>query len=108
MNSVILTTPATLIITIIAMFAVIISWFLKNQILSSILSVGSFFGVLSCITYSLLLGASLTEVLILILVFVALNLFSFLPKPENKIINNENFESLDKPDDSAINEEENK
>ena len=96
-ESIILTNSGTLILTIISMFALIISWFLKNQTLSAVLSVGSFLGVIACIIYSLLLGASLTEVLILVLVFVALNAFSFLPKGENKPQFKEGAERLDKP-----------
>lgn len=103
MESVIVATPATLIISVIAMFAVIISWFLKNKILSSVLTVGSFLGVLFCIIYSLLLGASLTEVLILILIFVALNAFAFLPKAEKKEEKKE-----ERPEnDGTVKEEEN-
>lgn len=107
-DSIILTNSGTLILSIVSMFATIISWFLKNRKLSAILSVGSFLGVLACITYSLLLGASLTEVLILVLVFVALNLFSFLPKPENKTDDNKDVLDSDKQEDSANEEEENK
>lgn len=105
-DSIILTNSGTLILTIISMFAVIISWFLKNKTLSAVLSVGSFLGVISCITYSLLLGATLTEILILILIFVALNLFNFLPKTENKAEFKKNIKNLDKQEDVSSNDEE--
>ena len=103
MESVIVTTPATLVISVIAMFAVIISWFLKNKILSAVLSVGSFLGVLFCIIYSLLLGASLTEVIILILIFVALNAFAFLPKSEKV----DDKQDKGPENDGTVKEEEN-
>ena len=105
-DSIILTNSGTLILTIVSMFAIIISWFLKNRKLSAVLSVGSFLGVISCITYSLLLGASLTEVLIFVLVFVALNIFSFLPKPDNVSKNEMTTETSDKPDEEVEENEE--
>ena len=105
-ESIILTHSGTLILTIVSMFALIISWFLKNQTLTAVLSVGSFLGVISCIIYSLLLGASLTEVLILVLVFVALNGFSFLPKRENKAEFNEGIEQMDKHEEDLSKDEE--
>lgn len=107
-GSIILTNSGTLILTIVAMFAVIISWFVSNRTLSAVLSVGSFLGVLACITYALLLGASLTEVLILVLVFVALNLFCFLSKPENKENINNDVEASDKQEDPIKEEEDDK
>lgn len=82
MESIILNNTATLILTFAALIICVISWFVKNKPVSAILSVASFVCVLAVVTYALLLGAELNEILTVVLLFVFINLFSFVPNRE--------------------------
>lgn len=82
-DSVILTHTATAILSAVAFFATIIAYLISNKKIAAVVQIASFLSVLAVITYALLLGAELTEILILLLVFVLINAFSFIPKKEN-------------------------
>ena len=81
--NVIINNTGTMILSLIALFAIIISYVIQNKKIAAVVQVISFLCVLAVITWALLLGAELTEILILILVFVLLSAFSFIPKREN-------------------------
>jgi hypothetical protein len=82
-NSIILTHSGTVILALAAAFLVIISWVVKNKNIANVLSCVSLLCTLACVIYALLLGATLTETLILILIFVLLGSFSFLSDGKN-------------------------
>lgn len=87
-ESIILSHSATAIISAIAFFATIISFLISNKKIASVVQIASLLGVLAVMTYALLLGAELTEILILLLIFVFINAFSFIPKREIPKIEN--------------------
>lgn len=82
-ESVILTHVPTAILSAVAFFAMIIAYLISNKKIAAVVQVASFLCVLAVITWALLLGAELTEILILILIFVLISAFSFIPKREN-------------------------
>lgn len=91
-ESIILSHSATAIISAIAFFATIISYLISNKKIAAVVQIASFLGVLAVITYALLLGAELTEILILLLIFVFINAFSFIPKREITKVENKQTE----------------
>lgn len=82
-ESVILNNTATAILSIIAFFAMLVSYLVSNKKIAATVQIISFLCVLAVVTYALLLGAELLEILILIIVFVFVSAFSFIPKKES-------------------------
>ena len=89
-KTIILTNTGTLILSLIALFLLIFSFAVQNRKIAAVMQCISFLCVLATVIYALLLGAALTEVLVFILVFVILNLISFIPKKEIKIDETQN------------------
>lgn len=82
-ESIILSNTATAILSVIAFFATLVSYLISNKKIAATVQIIGFLCVLAVVTYALLLGAELLEILILILVFVFVSAFSFIPKSEN-------------------------
>lgn len=80
--SIILTNTVTLILSLIALLLTVFSYTVQNKTFAAVMQVGGFLCVLATVIYGLLLGASLTEILIFVLVFVLLGIISFLPRKE--------------------------
>lgn len=85
MESIVLSNTATLLLTLAALITCVISWFIENKTVSAILSVASFACVLAVVVYALLLGAPLTEILIVVLLFGFLSLFAFIPDNKQSV-----------------------
>lgn len=85
-KTIILTNTGTLILSLIALFLLIFSFAVQNRKIAAAMQGVSFLCVLATLIYALLLGATLTEVLVFILVFVAISLISFIPKKNEKIV----------------------
>lgn len=85
-KTIILTNTGTLILSLIALFLLIFSFAVQNRKIAAVMQCISFLCVLATVIYALLLGATLTEVLVFILVFVAISLISFIPKKNEKIV----------------------
>ncbi len=82
-DSVILSTPVIFILSIIAMFAFVIARIIVGKNVKAILYIGGFLIVAGCVTYSLLLGADIEEILVYLLVFVMLGMLEFI-RPTDK------------------------
>ncbi len=79
MESVILTNPAILIVSLIAVIFWVGARFIKNKYIGIVLNIISFFCVIGCTIYALLLGVELKEILAYILLFTLLGVTAFLP-----------------------------
>lgn len=84
-ESVILNTPIILFISFIALLLLFSLIFIKHKIVGFILQVLSFLCVLGCITYALLLGVELTELLVYVLAFMLLNMITFVTKDRDDV-----------------------
>lgn len=80
MNGVIFANAATITLVVIAATTVIVSWFIRQRIISSIFSIVSYVCALACVSWGLLLGANMNEVIIVILLLLALNIVAFIPE----------------------------
>ena len=80
MNYIILTHSSTLILSLIALFAIVLSLVVQNKIVACILQSLGVLCVIATVVYALLLGAELREISVYALVFVVLSLIMFEPK----------------------------
>lgn len=78
-DSVILNTPIIIIITILALIMSIAGRFVGNKYVRAGLYIASFLCAVGCITYALLLGVELNELLTYVLIFTLAGITSFIP-----------------------------
>ena len=102
MNIIILTNPVTLVLSVFALILTVAVRFVARKIGNG-LSILSFISVLACITYALLLGAELIEILIFLLVFVLIGIISFLPDASSRLIDENINENSTEEDDNSDN-----
>lgn len=78
--------------SLIALFCIVTAYFVSHKTVSAIVSVCGALIAIFCVTYALLLGAGLYEVLAFVLVLTAISVLTFLPqnKNGNKKLNNKN------------------
>lgn len=79
MDYVMLAEPAILAVSLVAVIATVAARFVDHKYVSGILHIASFLCVVGCVTYALLLGAELKELLTYILLFVLIGMTSFIP-----------------------------
>ena len=84
-ESVILTTPIIVIISVIALIMSVAGRFVGNKIIRAGLYIASFLCAVGCITYALLLGVELDELLTYILLFMLLGLTAFIPTAQHEM-----------------------
>ncbi len=84
MGSVFFTNSLLFFVGLIALFCTITAYFVPHKIVSAMVSICGAVLAIFCITYALLLGANLYEVLIFILVLAAFSALTFLPHNENE------------------------
>lgn len=80
MDSLFFTNPILLSFGIVALFSAVASFFVTNKKISAVIAVCGAAVAVFCVTYALLLGASLYETLTFILVLAAISALSFLPR----------------------------
>lgn len=80
MNSVIISNTWTCLLAAVALLSLITAFVIKNNIATICLCLVSFICFLACVTYALLLGAQLNEVLLFVLIFTLANMIVFIPK----------------------------
>lgn len=78
-DSVILSTPVIVIITVIALVMHIAGRFVGNKYVRAGLYIASFLCVVGCVTYALLLGVELNELLAYVLLFTLVGITAFIP-----------------------------
>lgn len=79
--SIILSSPIILLLSAIAIICIVAARFVTNKYIGTGSSIVGFLLVLANITYALLLGADLTEILIYVLAFALIGSIHFLPAP---------------------------
>ena len=101
--TVFLSNSVILILSLLAVIFAVSAKFVTNKYVSAVLSVIGFLLVLSNITYALLLGAELTEVLIYVLAFSLIGVITLLPDVKQGFDNVNNIvNSSDKKDNNDI------
>lgn len=83
MNSVIISNTWTCLLAAVALLSLITAFVIKNNIANICLCLVSFICFLACVTYALLLGAQLNELLLFVLIFTLSNMIVFIPKNES-------------------------
>lgn len=78
-DSVILNTPAIVIVTVIALIMNVAGKFIGNKYVRAGLYIASFLCVVGCVAYALLLNVELYELLAYILLFTLVGLTAFIP-----------------------------
>lgn len=107
-DSVILNTPVILIITVIAVIIYLAGRFVSGKRISAGCYIASFLCVIGCVTYALLLGVELDELLSYVLLFTLLGLTAFIPTaqsgaPSNAVRpNDEPTETSDSEGDNEL------
>lgn len=111
LDSVILTTPLILSLSLCAIILQFITIFIKSNVTKYVLNICGFLCVAASITYSLLLGASLNEIVVYVLFFTLLAAIPFYFYNKSKKKNtanrreNESTESQDNDQNSDDKEE---
>lgn len=78
-DSVILNTPIIVVVTILALIMNVAGRFVGNKYVRAGLYIASFLCVVGCVTYALLLGVELNELLTYVLIFTLVGITSFIP-----------------------------
>ena len=84
-DSIILNTPVILIITVIAIIMTAAGRFIVNRYVRGGLYIASFLCVIGCVTYALLLGVELNELLSYVLLFTLAGLTAFIPSAQPNV-----------------------
>lgn len=79
-NYVILSHSVTLILSLVAMLAIVFSFAVRNGNVACVMQGAGFLFVVATVVYALLSGAELREILTYVLVFVVLSAISFVPR----------------------------
>ncbi len=77
--SVFLSDPLILVLSVLAVIATVTARFVRHKYVGAGLSIVGFLLAIANITYALLLGAALSEVLLYVLAFALIGITSFLP-----------------------------
>lgn len=91
--SVFLTNPLLLTLTAVAVTVGVSARFVPLKILSTVLHIGGFLLVAANITYALLSGAELADVLVYVLIFILIGITAFLPRQKNSEQENDGVKS---------------